>query len=233
MVTEHEQRIRESSARIREYDKKRRQSPHRAGKTMPDLDDLQIGGSRVFQLAVLSVDIRGFTKLSLSLGKEVANLARLQSLYLAEMSAIIRDRNGVTEKYTGDGVLGLFGTEADTTGATDALSAVCAALDIQMILDRSLNPYFKQLGLPEIACGQGIDYGLVLMERVGLRGDNQFSLAGPTVSLAAKLQGVAQGGQIMVGRDVFSRLPEGWRKFCKGPVQWEFNNPAYHFEAHW
>ena len=129
---------------------------------MPDLDDLAIGGSRQFRLAVLSIDIRGFTDISWGLNDKSQSLAKLQALYLSEMSAVIKNRGGVTEKYhRGDGVMGLFGTEADTEGTASVLSAVKAALDVKVVLERSLNPFFRAAGLPEIKCGQGIDYGAV------------------------------------------------------------------------
>jgi len=206
----------QSRDRLAAYAKKRQSYQPQAGHTMPDIDDLPIGGSRSFHLAILSVDIRGFTGISLKLqDAKITKLAQLQALYLSEMSAIIREFGGATEKYTGDGVLGLFGTESGTTAAADVMHACEAALTVDLILKRSLNPYFVELGLPEIGCGQGIDYGPVLMERVGAKGDNQFSLSGATVSVAAKLQGIAKAGQIIVGGAVAERLPEEWRKRLK------------------
>jgi adenylate cyclase len=223
-----------STARIREYDRKRKQYELRAGKTLPDLDDLQIGESRQFRLAVLSVDIRKFTDISWGLNEKPLVLARLQALYLSEMSAIIRDRGGVTEKYTGDGVIGLFGTEADTEGTADVLNSLKAALDVNVVISGALNPFYRSQGIPEIRCGQGIDYGQVLMERVGFRGENQFSLSGLTVSFAAKLQGAAAPGQILVGEDVKKRISGKWTNFVKKPPDsWKYKYPAYLFAAEW
>lgn len=223
-----------SSARIAEYDKKRRQYEIRQGKTMPDLDDLAIGGSRQFRLAVLSIDIRGFTDISWGLNDKSQSLAKLQALYLSEMSAVIKSHGGVTEKYTGDGVMGLFGTEEDTEGTADVLSAVKTALDVKVVLERSLNPFFRTAGLPEIKCGQGIDYGAVLMEKVGLRGDNQFSLSGLTVTFAAKLQGAAGAGQILIGEDVYKRLSPDWQKLVRAaPSSWKYKYPARLLDAYW
>lgn len=228
----------DSRARIAGYDKKRLQHQPVSGKTMPELLDLPIGGSRSFQLAVLSIDIRGFTRIAMELDNpRVAELARLQALYLTEMSAIIRDHNGVTEKYTGDGVMGLFGTESETTSAKDVRDAVGAALTAKLLARRTLNPYLREIGVPEIECGFGIDYGPVIMERVGLRGDNQFSLAGPTVSLAAKLQGAAEPWQILIGEDIKKRLPSEWQEFVKpAPSAWKslgFRYTGYLFDAVW
>lgn len=213
VTTATDQWIAESRTRLKEYDQRRQAYQPISGRTMPDIDDLPIGGSRSFHLAVLSIDIRGFTSIALKLqNAEISKLAQLQALYLSEMSAIIRAANGATEKYTGDGVLGLFGTESETTAASDVKHACEAALTVNLIVRKSLNPYFRDLGLPEIGCGQGIDYGPVLMERVGAKGDNQFSLAGVTVSVAAKLQGVAKAGQVLVGEWVANRLPAEWKK---------------------
>ena len=218
MSAETDRWILESRKRLIATDAKRRQYQPLAGKTMPEVEDLPIGGSRSFHLAVLSIDIRGFTNISLKLNNpRIAELARLQALYLTEMSSIIRNRGGVTEKYTGDGVMGLFGTESETSATEDVRHALSAALDAKLLVPHCLNPYLKEKGLPEIECGMGIDYGPVLMEKVGLLGENQFSLTGPTVSLAAKLQSAAAPGQILIGSDVERRLPSDWKHLVQPP----------------
>jgi adenylate cyclase len=202
---------------------------------MPELDDLPIGGSRQFHLAALSIDIRGFTDIALKLNNaELQKLARLQALYLSEMSAVIRDYNGVTEKYTGDGVMGLFGTESDTTAASDVKNAISCAMTVKVVLQNSLNPFLQEKALPEIRCGMGADYGPVLMERVGLRGENQFSLVGPTISLAAKLQGAAEVGQILIGSDVYNRMSDQWKSYCSpAPKNWTYTYPAFDYRGMW
>lgn len=226
---------RASRSRINEYDRKRKKYPPKTGLTMPDLEDLQIGGSRMFQLAVLSIDIRGFTKIAMAYNnKGVESLARIQALYLAEMSNIIKEYDGVTEKYTGDGVMGLFGTESDTNAINDVSNAIKAALTVKLVLKNSLNPYLKESGLTEIQLGMGIDYGTVMMERVGLRGENQFSLAGPTVSLASKMQAQAEPGQIIIGEDVKKRVQGNDLKFVKPhKINWDFTYPLYLYDATW
>ena len=202
---------------------------------MPELEDLPIGGSRSFHLAVLSIDVRDFTLLTLRLdGAKIPLLARIQALYLSEMSAIIRDNSGVTEKYTGDGVMGLFGTESDTTSEADVRNAMNTALTAKYVITKVLNPYLAEKGLEAITCGMGIDHGTVLVERVGLKGDNQFSLAGPTASLAAKMQGCAKDNEIFVGKDAYDRAPGAFKEFCK-PIQvdWKYSYPVYWFNASW
>lgn len=220
-----------SLARMKRYDEKRRQSPTISGRTMPEVSDLPIGGSRAFTLAVLSIDIRGFTDIAFSIYKKnSAGLARLQAICLSEMSAVINDYKGVTEKYTGDGVLGLFGTESDTSGSTDARNAVKAALTVKLVVGRTLNPFLNGLGLPTINCGMGIDYGSVLVEKVGLRGDNQLSLSGITVSLAAKLQGAAAPGQLLIGKDILDRLEPDWQKHARpAPAAWKYPYTAFDY----
>jgi len=227
-----------SGARLTNYDTKRKQYPPQTGKTLPDLENIPIGGSRMFHLSVLSVDIRGFTKITMNLGDDgITKLARLQALYLSEISAIIKDNNGVTEKYTGDGVLGLFGTEYDTKANDDVNNAVSCALSIKLLIKNSLNPYLSKNGLPTIGCGMGIDYGSVLIEKVGLRGENQFSLAGKAVSLAAKMQGIAKEGEIFLGDNVRKRLSQERQNYCKSPNlssgAWVYSYPIFKYDSAW
>jgi len=202
---------------------------------MPELEDLAIGESRAFHLAVLSIDIRGFTDLSMHLNNPRINeLARMQALYLSEMSAIIRDHAGVTEKYTGDGVVGLFGTESETTAELHVKNSLHAALTAKYVIKNALNPYLESKNLPTIQCGIGIDYGPVLVERVGLKGGNQFSLAGPTVSLASKMQDHAPPGCIFIGSDVYTRAPKEFQALCTvTKLEWKFTYPVYYLDAAW
>ncbi len=224
-----------SISRITDYDRKRRKHPTVEGRTMPELEDLAIGESRAFHLAVFSMDIRGFTDLSMKLDNPKINeLARIQALYLSEMSAIIRDYSGVTEKYTGDGVMGLFGTESDTRAETDVKNALEAALTANLAIKRALNPYLESKNLPRIVCGIGVDHGPVLVERVGLKGGNQFSLAGPTVSLASKIQDHAPEGCVFIGNDAYKRAPKDFQAYCvPTTLDWKFKYPVYHFRCEW
>jgi class 3 adenylate cyclase len=223
---------------LTQYDAKRKRYPPKEGKTMPDLDNIELGGSRQFHLAVLSVDIRGFTKITMDYGDgQIQQLAKLQALFLSEMSELIKRNNGVTEKYTGDGVMGLFGTEFDTKANDDVNNAASCALDVKLILKNSINPFLVKKSLPQIEVGMGIDYGPVLIEKVGLRGDNQFSLAGRAVSLAAKMQGLAKANEIFVGENVYKRLTYGNFKGSCSPLTlgsaWPYQYQVYSFNTRW
>lgn len=239
-MSEYAQRkTNEWNAKLATYDAKRKQYLPREGRTMPDLENIELGGSRQFHLAVLSIDIRGFTKVTMNLGDaNLQKLARLQALYLSQVSAIVKENNGVTEKYTGDGVMGLFGTEFDTKAVEDVNNATRCALDLKLLLKNSLNPYLSKNNLPQIEVGMGIDYGPVLMEKVGLRGENQFSLAGRAVSLAAKMQSLAMSNNIYVGDNIYKRVTFGNIKqncalLSLGSTAWPYNYQIYHMDTRW
>ena len=105
---------------------------------------------------------------------------------------------------------------------------------VNSYVQRGLNPFFRTAGLPEIRCGEGIDYGPVTIEKVGLRGDNQFSMSGLTMSFAAKLQGAADGGEILVGEDVANRLTPDWKKYVRPPPNdYKYKYPGYRLAAEW
>ena len=229
----------EWNSKLKIYDAKRKRYPPQEGRTMPDLENIELGGSRQFHLAVLSVDIRGFTKIVMDLDDaNIQKLARLQALYLSQVSTVVKKNNGVTEKYTGDGVMGLFGTESGTNVNEDVNNAAQCALDLKLLLKNSLNPYLAKNNLPQIEIGMGIDYGPVLMEKVGLRGENQFSLAGRAVSLAAKMQGLARSNNIYVGDNFYKRVTfKNIKQYCiplnLGSIDWPYNYPIYHMDAYW
>ena len=168
-----------SKDRLKLYDKTRRQQSPIEGRTMPKLEQLSIGEARKFQLSILSVDIVNFTKLAMKYNtKGMESLRRIQSIYLTEMTYIINDSGGVTEKYTGDGILGMFGTERSDDLATAVQNSIDCSCTIRAIFKHVLNPYLKKEGLSTLEFRIGIDCGPVVIERVGMKGNNQLSISG-------------------------------------------------------
>ncbi|MCZ7382552.1 MAG: adenylate/guanylate cyclase domain-containing protein [Candidatus Methanoperedens sp.] len=224
-----------SKERIILYDKDRRQSSPVNGRTMPKLEQLSIGEARKFQLSILSVDIVDFTKLVMSYNhKEMESLRRIQSNYLTEMTYIINDHDGVTEKYTGDGILGMFGTESSDDLKTAVQNSIDCACTIKAVFKNVLNPYLEKENLSTLNYRIGIDCGPVIIERVGMKGNNQLSLSGPSVNLAAKLSKLADSNSILIGRDIYNILLDGEKKYCRTvEKKWDYGYPYYNYTATW
>jgi adenylate cyclase len=64
-------------------------------------------------------------------------------------------------------------------------------------------------GLDELGLGVGISIGDVIVGNVGSEVVMNYTVVGDTVNVAARLQGAAEAGQILLTEDVFVLLQPG------------------------
>ena len=145
---------------------------------------------------MLFCDLVGFTPLSEQLDPE--DVREIQGVYFGRMSQEIRRFGGSIEKYAGDAVLALFGVPV--AHEDDAARAVRCGLSMQAVIK-------------EVAAGVGKRWGVELALRVGVNtgevvsgiwdiGDRQdYAVSGDAVNSAARLQAVAEPGEVLVGEE--------------------------------
>lgn len=140
-------------------------------------------------LTILVTDIAGFVRLSEQLepGPLLADL----SVYMATVTQAVHRREGQVDKYLGDGVLAFF---------KNAGAAVQAACDIQREVS-TFNARQRAQRRPELPTRLGLATGPVVLASIGSLGRREFTLIGDRVNVAARLQGEAPlGGMIMDAR---------------------------------
>ncbi len=154
-------------------------------------------------MAVLFVDLVGSTDMILNLPKE--KLAIVFTTFAQEMAYVIKRHDGFVLKFVGDAVIGYF--VAENLPASVANRAVTCAESMLKILKLGINPILKSNNLPELKIKIGIDYGENTIVRYGddLQ-ESHVDILGPSVSMAAKIQNLAQPDQIMVGDDIYTKL---------------------------
>ncbi|GAA2479772.1 adenylate/guanylate cyclase domain-containing protein [Winogradskya humida] len=154
-------------------------------------------------VVVLFLDLVGWTALAERVDPEPLQV--LLEQYYGICSAAIEDHGGVVEKFIGDAVMAVFGT--DRSGEDDALRALRAACDIRAGTATLVSP----LGRPvDVHCGIAAGEALVTHSpRAGLR------IVGDVVNLAARLQSAAVAGEIIVN-DVVADLAR--QHFAMVPV---------------
>ena len=145
------------------------------------------------KITVLFADIRGFTAISEKENPE--KIVGLLNRYFSAMSEIIFEHGGTLDKYIGDGLMALFG--APNVSEEDALNAVKAAVKMQKRL-RTLNDELRHEGLSEISVGIGLHTGVATVGYIGSEKRSEYTAIGDTVNLAARLQDIAKGGQIIM-----------------------------------
>ncbi len=144
---------------------------------------------------VLFCDLAGFT--TYCEAHEPEQVGMLLNSYLATMTETVFAHGGTVDKFIGDAVMCIFG--APFSADDDALRAVrCAA---------EMRRNFRAL-VGSGACGEdargldvhiGVNTGKVVAGTVGSPRRMEYTALGDTVNTAARLEGVAKKGQIVVG----------------------------------
>jgi class 3 adenylate cyclase/tetratricopeptide (TPR) repeat protein len=127
-----------------------------------------------------------------------------------DISKIITKYEGFVEKYAGDAVMALFGaTEAHED---DPVRAIKAAREIHKLVD-SLSPRYEERIEQPLSMHTGINTGLVVTGNVNLE-KGTHGVAGDTINVAARLSGLGNAGEILVGPDTFYQA-EGYFDFIE------------------
>jgi adenylate cyclase len=177
---------------------------------------IELGGEER-EVTVLFADIRNFTLLCESL-TPTRTLALLNR-YLTEINTVIEANDGVIDKYTGDGVMALFG--APIARSDDAGRAMRAAMTIVARI-ADLGRQLAEEGLPHPDIGIGINTARVIAGNIGSPTRLNYTVLGDGVNLAARLEGLTKRYQvpIVVGETTRSRLTRfTWRELDKVRVK--------------
>src|SRR6185369_8383618 len=158
-------------------------------------------------VAVLAVDMRGFSELTRALD-DTQYLANLIEEYLSTMTRVVEQDRGVVFQYTGDGLLALFLPE---------LSAVAPGALLDRLIretTRALHREFEALharwrgewqasgrGTVPIGLGVGLSFGRVTMGFIGASGKKHFGALGEPVNVAALLCSEAEAGTVLVDHE--------------------------------
>jgi adenylate cyclase len=156
--------------------------------------DLIRPGGRQMEVSVLFADIRGFTTMSENLPPpEVVDIL---NQYLDSMEAQVFEHGGTLDKYTGDGMMVLFGAPLEQPD--HAQRAVRAALAMQRaaaeVSDRRGDVGWK------VVYGIGIATGSAVVGHIGSRRRLDYTAIGDTVNLAARLESIAPAGAVLINQ---------------------------------
>jgi adenylate cyclase len=146
-----------------------------------------LGAVRRQTVAVLFVDIVGFTTMSETISPE--SVVTMLRQYHAEMTAAIVACDGIVEKYIGDEIFAVFGMP--TQGDRDADNALKCAERMLQALDR-WNDEREARNEPPLRIGIGLHYGSVVVGDVGSAHGMSFTIIGDTVNIASRLQGLTR-----------------------------------------
>lgn len=161
--------------------------------------DVSIGGRRK-HIAVLFVDIRGFTPLSENLMPE--QVVDILNSYLTIIADAVADNRGTLDKFIGDAAMAVFNSPSDLDNYV--LRAVCTAWDIRCNGAALKKECLDKYGV-EVEFGIGVHCGDAVIGNIGSQNRMEYTAIGDTVNTSSRLEGAAAPGQILITRDVIRR----------------------------
>lgn len=161
---------------------------------------IKLGGESR-EIAVLFVDIRGFTALSEVLSPE--QVVEMLNEYLALTTEAIFANGGTLDKFIGDATMAVF--NAPIALPDYEAKAVQAALDI-VHGARKVNVRIKEKIGREVSFGVGVHCGKAVVGNIGCETRMDYTAIGDTVNTASRLEGKALGGQVVISEELRKRL---------------------------
>ncbi|NPV51948.1 MAG: adenylate/guanylate cyclase domain-containing protein [Firmicutes bacterium] len=151
-----------------------------------------LGGSRR-AVTILFADIRGFT--AFAEDRDPEEIVGILNRYLSAMGEAVLREGGALDKFTGDGVMAVFG--APVVMKDHAFRAVKAALAILDNVERL--GYGLQVGI-------GMATGEAVVGNIGTGRRMDYTAIGSVVNLASRLEELAGPRQILVDGATYSMI---------------------------
>lgn len=161
---------------------------------------ISAGSRELKQVTLLFVDVVGSTSMEQRLDPESADA--VMNPALERFTTSVGARDGRVVKYTGDGLLAVFG--GGVSREDDAESAILAGLEIIEDARRWAPEARRMHGVADFNVRVGIHTGTALLGEVGDRRD----ITGAAVNLAARMEQAAPPGRLRISHDTF-RLVRG------------------------
>lgn len=163
---------------------------------------LKLGGGKR-HIAVLFVDIRGFTPLSEALQPE--QVVEILNEYLGLVTDAVFHNDGTLDKFIGDAAMAVFNAPFDSDDYI--YKAVCAARDIAAGSDRIAATFMERFG-KKVSYGIGVNCGDAVVGNIGSDFRMDYTAIGDTVNTAARLEANAKAGQILISEFVYEKLKD-------------------------
>lgn len=171
-------------------------------QSLMDQPELVKPGGGKKRATVLFADIRGYT--SFSEGKSPEYIVGVLNEYFNEAVEIVIKHKGYIDKFIGDCIMAAWGVPL-CSEAEDAFSAVLCAVEMQKLVNSAERPFFKG-DAGGLKIGIGMHTGELVAGNLGSHRRMDYTVIGDTVNVAARLEGVAGPGEIIITEDTKSLL---------------------------
>ncbi|MBB3411026.1 adenylate cyclase [Rhizobium sp. BK316] len=158
------------------------------------------------RLTIFFSDIKDFTATTERLQPEA--LTEMLNEYLTEMSAIALNHGGTVDKFIGDAMLVFFGDPETKGPEEDAKACLRMAVDMQRRLGE-LKDRWRRNGTEEpFVVRMGINSGYCNVGNFGSNDRMDYTIIGAEANLAARLQSIAQGGEIVISYETYALVKD-------------------------
>ncbi len=150
------------------------------------------------EITVLFADLSSFTELTQNLGAEKSH--EVVDAFLRMATEVLVRHGAFIDKYVGDAVMALFNVPIRQDD--HARRAVAAATEV----GAGLKNLAARLGLP-LEASVGVATGHAHVGRLGSDDSKDYTAIGDVVNLAARLQGKAGAGEILISAESYGKDP--------------------------
>ncbi len=158
------------------------------------------------RLTIFFSDIKDFTATTERLQPEA--LTEMLNEYLTEMSTIALKHGGTVDKFIGDAMLVFFGDPETKGPEEDAKACLRMAVDMQRRLGE-LKDRWRRNGTEEpFVVRMGINSGYCNVGNFGSNDRMDYTIIGAEANLAARLQSIAQGGEIVISYETYALVKD-------------------------
>jgi class 3 adenylate cyclase len=158
------------------------------------------------KLTIFFSDIKGFTELAEEMEPE--SLTELLNSYFNEMSQIALKYGGTIDKFVGDSIMIFFGDPTSRGPKEDTLACVAMAIEMRKHM-KILRQKWQSQGIKtplQIRIGMSTGYSTV--GNFGAENRMDYTIIGKEVNLAARLEQLADPGEILISYETFSLVKD-------------------------
>jgi adenylate cyclase len=179
--------------------------------------------SQRLEFAVIYFDLVGSTRLSTELPPDF--LSKIVTVFSQEVSYIIEYFGGLVLKFVGDASIGYFPYSQNLD------DIVLCGESVVYVVRNAINPLLLQMGHAGIEVKVTSDFGQHTVVRYGSdRERSHVDIISATMNLAAKMQSVTKGSQMVIGNSLYGKLSYESRQIFEKAnleqIKWDYHNLA-------
>ncbi|MEH6404710.1 MAG: adenylate/guanylate cyclase domain-containing protein [Sneathiella sp.] len=164
--------------------------------------DKPLGPVRLQNVAVLIIDIIGFTTMSEAMKPE--RVVELLRSFYERMAEVIFRNDGSIENFAGDSLLAIFGVP--DVGLNDANNAISCALEMKQAMN-SWNEKRNAEGRDKVDVGISAHFGAVVLGDIGTEQSMSFTVIGDPVNTTSRIQNLCRtlGFEVLVTQQLIDQ----------------------------